>query len=626
MTMKTRQSLVYICIFGLIFCLLAVHSISAETENYDILIKNTQIVDGTGKLAYKGNVAIKGERIVALGKTKGDAKVVIDGRGLVTCPGFIDPHSHADLTIMNYPLAENLVMQGITTFIGGMCGFSLAPLAETGLAGIEEEGAQEEAANPQWRTFGQYLDTMDKFGISINFVPVVGHGTLRSTVMGNDFRRVATPEEVEEMKKLIAEAMESGAFGFSSGVDYLPSKFGDIDELVPLAEVAGEYGGMYFPHTRFTNYEWPTQDPEEVTSWGRYLGPPENVWVSVYEGAMEAIETGKRANVPTHMAHIGNFFMTPQPHPDYLQEATARATVWAIENAIKEGADFSYDVIAYAYSINAPEKLIAAFYSGQGLMAVKGLSWVHQFPEEEFLQRLETREFRDRLRRVHDTGQLVFGDGIHTKVDPYWMDRFKILRCANKDYEGRVLGEIAREKQVDPLELMFDMMIADPETVWIQHVDLRGTETMNAVFLSHPAAFPSTDTSAFPAKPTEADAGGLSDASNPPPIAYSLFPHYINTFIKKRKIFSLEEGLKKATYLPAQRFGLQDRGILKPGAFADIVVFDFETITDNLDFFNTAKPPSGIEYVLVNGTIVHKDGSHTGEKPGKVLRHTPKTI
>ena len=146
---------------------------------------------------------------------------------------------------------------------------------------------------------------------------------------------------------------------------------------------------------------------------------------------------------------------------------------------------------------------------------------------------------------------------------------------------------------------------------------------MNVAFLDHPAAYPCTDTLALPANPTEEkDTGEVYEVSNPPPIAYGLFPHYINTYIKKLKVFSLEEGIKKATYLPAQRFGLKDRGVLKKGAFADIVVFNAETIKDNLDFANPAQAPTGIEYVLVNGTIVHKDNAHTGAKPGKVLRKT----
>lgn len=611
--MRSRKTLVLAGVLSLCLFLEGVLFSSIGSETYDILIKNTQIVDGTGKATFIGNVAIKGERIVAVGKTNSDAKVVIDGTGLITCPGFIDPHSHADMTIMKYPLAENLVMQGITTFLGGMCGISLAPRSEDNYFGMKKEDAE---AFIDWTTFGEFLNKLEKVGSSINIAPLVGHGALRNVVMGNDFRRKANAAEVDEMKKLVAEAMESGAFGLSAGLDYFPGKFADLDEVVPLAEVAGKYGGMYFPHTRFTNFEWPTEDPEEVC-FGRYLGPPENVWVGTYEGVIEAIETGKRAHIPVHMAHIGNLFLTPQPHPDFLEEATAKATLWVIDKAIKEGVDFSYDVVAHANSICQNQKMLDAFYNEQ----VEGLSWVREFEKDEFIERLETREFRDRLRQVHDSCNLVFG-WVHTKVDPYWADCFTIVKCAGTESAGKILGDIAREKNTDPLELMFDMIVTDPETIWIQHLDRRGSEVMNAVYLDHPAAYPCTDTFALPGEPVAGEWFMGFDLGTPPPIAYGLFPHYINTYIKKLKVFSMEEGIKKATYLPAQRFGLTDRGILKKGAFADIVLFNAQTIKDNLDFANPAQVPSGIEYVLVNGTIVHKDHAHTGAKPGKVLRKT----
>ncbi len=592
---------------------------NVEYSKPDILIKNTQIIDGTGKPAFKGNIAIQGDRITAVGETENDAVVVIDGSGLVTCPGFIDSHTHADMTGMLYPLAENFVMQGTTSVVTGMCGFSLAPRAEDEYFGMGKEEAQ---AFLTWASFGEYLEKVEAGGTSVNVVPVVGHSMVRNVVMGKDFRRKATEDEVQEMKKLVVEAMQSGAFGLSTGVDYLPGKFADNEEIAPLAEVVQKYNGTYFTHTRFTNWEWPTHDPEEV-SHARYLGPPENVWVGVYEGVMEAIDIGKRTGVPVHMAHISNFYMTPQPHPEFLEQATAKASVWVIDKAINEGVNFTYDVVAFPNGVSVKEKMSDAFRSSFYMGDAPGLSWLKEISEKEFIKRLETREFRDRLKRIHDSCNLVFGDGVHTKVDPYWMDCFTILQCINKDYEGRVLGELAKQMQADPLELMFDMMVADPDILWIQHIDRRGSEIMNAEFLSHSAAFPCSDMATFPASPEkEGMEMGPIDTANPPAGAYGLFPHYINTYIKKLKLFSLEDGIKKATSLPAQRFGLKDRGVLKPGAFADIVVFDFETITDNTNFLKPAQPPSGIKYVLVNGTIVHKNKAHTGEKPGKILRHT----
>lgn len=571
----------------LLFFLLGFTLSLGESERYDVLIKNTKIVDGTGKAAFKGNIAIKGEKIVRVGKFKGDAARVIDGSGLVTCPGFIDPHSHADMTIMKYPLAENLVMQGITTVMAGNCGISPAPLKDL--------------------TFGEWLSKVEKLGISLNMAPLVGHNTIRRLVMGEDWRRKATSAEIEEMKKYVEEAMRSGAFGFSDDLDPGPSQFADTEEIIELAKVSQKYGGLYVPHTRHTQLQWPTDDPELV-EYDLYYGPPEDVWVGLYRGFIEAIEIGRKANIPVHIAHISNAYRIPQPHPEYLEEAATNATLWVIDKAREEGIEITFDVIASADSISAKQNLIDAFYKPR----TPALNWVKKFKKEEFLERLKTREFRDRLRRVHDSCRLKF-EMVHTKVDPYWFDCFRILTCKNKEYEGKTIGKIAHMNDADPLETIFDILVEDPKTIWVQFLDRRGTETMNAVFLKHPYAMPCTDVSSLPAKPEEKE--------NPAPVAYGLYPHYFGHYIRELKIQSLEEAIRKATSFPAERFGLKGRGILKPGAHADIVIFDFERIRDKGDFLHPTQPPEGIEYVIVNGEIVYKDMKHMRVRPGKVLRN-----
>ncbi|MCK4784420.1 MAG: amidohydrolase family protein, partial [Desulfobacteraceae bacterium] len=196
--------------FVLLLCLFSL-ILSSDSDRNDLLKKNTKIVDGTGKAAYKGNIAIKGDKIVRVGKFKGEADVVIDGSGFVTCPGFIDPHSHADHNIMKYPLAENLIMQGITTVVGGNCGNSPAPRKNL--------------------TFGQFISNLEKKGISINFALLVGHNVIRSLVMGDDFKREATREEIEKMKKYVEDAMQNGSFGLSAGLDYYPGEYAGEEEI-----------------------------------------------------------------------------------------------------------------------------------------------------------------------------------------------------------------------------------------------------------------------------------------------------------------------------------------------------------------------------------------------------------
>ncbi len=580
------------------------HSLKSNVMTSSFKIRS--LSNGTGKSAYKGDVAIRGDRIVGVGDVDGEAAIVLDGSGLTTSPGFVDPHNHADFSLLKYPLAENFVMQGITTLVGGNCGLSLAPRHEHQDVEIKEE---EIGMPVDWERLGEFLTALEKKGTSINYVPLVGHGAVRSYVMGADFRRNATPQEIEAMKHQVEQGMEDGAFGLSTGLDYEPGRFANTDELVELAKVAQRMGGIYASHARFNNSEWPTDDPEEV-SYGRYLGEAEDIWVGLYRGVVEVIDIGRKAQIPVHLSHIANVYLIPQPHPDFLEEAAAKATLWVLDQALEEGLDLTFDVVATADSISAQQKLIDAFYSGR----VQGLQWVHELEKADFIKRLETREFRERLIRVHTSGRLKLGM-VHTRVDPYWSDCFKILTTGNKEYEGKTVGEIARLENKTPLEVIFDLIVEDPDTTWAQFLDRRGSDIMNAVFLAHPEAMPCTDMDALPAVLEKEE-----DMPPPPPAAYGLFPHYIGHYIRDKQIVGLEEAIRKATQAPAERFGLKDRGVLKPGAYADIVVFDYERITDQGDFADPTRPPLGIEVVLVNGNVVYKDSKHTGAKSGKVIR------
>jgi N-acyl-D-aspartate/D-glutamate deacylase len=237
---------------------------------------------------------------------------------------------------------------------------------------------------------------------------------------------------------------------------------------------------------------------------------------------------------------------------------------------------------------------------------------VRDISKEDFLRRLKSQEFRDRLKKVHDDGKLKFV-GVHTKAWPYWMDCFKIIECKNKDYEGKTVGEIARMKNRHALELMFDMILEDPDVSWAQAVEPRAQPAYLKAVVQSPYFMPSTDSVVSPAK--------LKKGEPANPNSYGLYPHYIRRYVKDEAVISLEEAIRKATSLPARVIGLKDRGTIKEGAFADIVLFDSEEIRDMNDFLNPDKPPEGIEYVLVNGTIVYENMTHTGKKPGKVLRH-----
>jgi N-acyl-D-amino-acid deacylase len=298
----------------------------------------------------------------------------------------------------------------------------------------------------------------------------------------------------------------------------------------------------------------------------------------------------------------------PQPHPDFLEEAQVLATRGIIDEARKEGIDVTYDIIAWDSSIAGATRIADEF-------ADPRQPWVARFGKDQltgtrFVENLKNPGFRAELRKVYDAGRLKLGM-IHTKVDPYWCDHFRILKCTLRECEGKTVGEVALVRDKDPLDTVFDILVADPETIWVQFVDPRMLPTAISTFLKDPNSMPSTDTSIYPAQPGP-NAG--------PTLAYGLYPNYIRTNVNRKRLLTLEEAVRKATSYPAGRFGLKDRGVIRQGAYADLVLFDLQTIGYSGDFLNPAVRPSGIECVIVNGEVVYERGSHTGRKPGKVLR------
>lgn len=594
---------------------------------YDVLIKNTTIIDGAGKPAFSGDIAISGEKIAAIGKIEGSAKKVIDGSKLTTSPGFIDPHSHADITIFDAPLAENLVMQGITTFVGGNCGLTLAPLSHdedkkdimnsyTNLAG---------ELTYDWNTFQEWLDKVKDSGTCLNYVPLVGRTAIRGAVMGYDFMRPATPAEVDQMKELLREAMMSGAFGLSDHLDPCPASYADPGETFAMARLTQEFGGLYVPHTRHTQSHWNTDDPKDY-DYAVFYGPLDHVFTGVYQGYMEVFQVCRETGVKLHIAHLSTAFHLPQPHPGFLEEAAAKATLDIFDKAKEEGIDVTFDVIASANSISSEVPIISALSKTlikmEKLMGrdvkpkdfrVDNPVWMDKEEIDRKIEILKSKAFRDLLHDEHKRCRLKFGM-IHTMADPFWMNCFRIVNSSDKQVVGKTVGEIAASRKVHPLDALIDLVIADPAITWCQFLDRRGTEEAIGVYLQYPDTIPSTDMVGFSPNRTEVEKRSM------PAIAYGLYPYVLGHYVRERSLISLEEIIRKSTSLPAQRFGIQDRGILKPGAYADIVMFDPATVIDRGDFANPAQPPIGIETVLINGKVVFENHAHTGAIPGKVLR------
>jgi N-acyl-D-aspartate/D-glutamate deacylase len=597
-------------------------------SEFDVLVRNSTVIDGTGRPSFRADVGVKGERITAIGHAQGDAKLEVDAKGKIVCPGFIDIHTHGDIGILRHPLAENFVMQGITTIVGGHCGASMAPLVGNCPSDLIDAGDWWQDVEPgsgeppvllpldrygailktklgfsvDWSKFGEFLSRVEQTRTSVNFASFVGHSTLRLAVMGEKLNRAANSGEIDEMKEHVSEALQAGAIGLSSSTDPGPGEFADVKELAALSRVVADGGGLYAPHTRHTQSHWPSNSSDEIGN-GIFHGPMEDVWVGRYRGVMEAIEVARKSGVSLHIAHLSNVFKIPQPHPDYLEDAAARATLDIVNDAVREGIDVTFDVVASSSSISAAALLREEFSQ-----------WIGQSKGEELAALVRSAEFRKEVKVAQQIGRLKVGM-VHTKAEPYWMNCFRILRCRNREYEGKTVGQIAAARDQDPVDTILDILAEDLDTIWVQFLDDRGTETANSVFLSHPSAMPCTDAEVY------GDLSTMHSAHRPPPTAYGMFPHYIRTMVRENGTLSIEQALMKMTYVPAHRLGLTDRGIIEPGAYADIVVLDPDSIREVGDFMEPVRSPGGIDLVVVNGKIVSQRQRRTEERPGKVLRY-----
>jgi N-acyl-D-aspartate/D-glutamate deacylase len=616
---------------------------SFTADKYDVIIKGGKIVDGTGKPGFIGDVAIKGDKIVAVGKVSGEAATLIDAKGLIVCPGFVDSHSHADAGILQYPKAESYIMQGITMVIAGNCGHSAAPAKDL--------------------SFGDWMSKVEKTPISINMAMLVGFtSNIRGLVMkGDDFMRGANEDEIEKEKAYVEEAMKNGAFGISTGLSPGLRNYSSDDELIESAKVAQKYGGWWSAHTRWQEHDWYTEDPKEF-GYGINYAPPGEVIAGRFHGLVECLELSRKANnIPQMIAHLNPGYLIPEPHPEYLDAAAARATIdEIIEPARRAGQKVYHNVIAASgYQNTGPgpgsqSTIIGTFQLGYfvkdyrrsgGLKIHATPDWLKQMTEKEFVEQLKTKEFREKMKKVIYSGRFKF-KMVHPLADPYWMDCFRILTHKNQAYVGRTIGEIARKRSPgnikkavyeESFNTLFDILVEDPEATWADILDKREFSASHLEFLKDAGGMPCIDGGISPAdlnNVVETHMEGKvkripgmpffnhGEYQNAAPKAYGTFPLYIDTFVKKYKGLTLEEAIKKATSVPAQEvLGLKDRGVLSPEAYADVVVFNFDNIGMTGDYLKPNSPPDGIEYVFVNGKLTYKDKKHTGEKSGKLIRH-----
>jgi N-acyl-D-aspartate/D-glutamate deacylase len=516
---------------------------SLMAQDFDTLIRNGRIIDGTGNPSFHGDIGIKDGNIAAMGHLAGrTASRTIDAGGLAVTPGFIDMHNHSDRTIEVDGDAQSMIHQGVTSMILG-------------------EGSSP-APNDKYPRFSDYWAVLLKQGISTNIGSYIGSGLIFETTHGST-PGPATPAEVDKMRTLVREAMEDGALGVSTSLHQPPGFWISTGELVEMAKVAAEYGGIYSSHTRGEGTE-------------------------VFESISEAIDVGRQSGTLVDLLHLK---IAHQKLWGQMPEL-----IGVIQNARNEGLDIEAHIYPYIAGQNALISIIPP--------------WAREGGREEMIKRLQDPSLRERLER-----DIVNGiDGWYGHYDAIGGDwsRMQISALQNPAYQkyvGKRMNEVIADMGKPPFDVLFELLINDGRvpTVYFHHTEEDMTYAMKQPFVS----FGSDGT----AVKTE---GPLSDGK-PHPRYYGTFPRIMGRYVREQKVIPLEEAVRKATSHNAAKIRIYDRGILRPGMKADIAVFDPETIIDKADFDNPHQYAEGVEYVIVNGKVVLDQGEHTGARPGTIL-------
>jgi N-acyl-D-amino-acid deacylase len=526
-------------------------------KDFDLIIRGGFILDGSGGEAFESDIGISGDYIKEIGQILSvRGKSVIEAKNFVVCPGFIDAHDHTDVELLANPKAESSIRQGITTLVSGNCGSSPFPVAE--------EIYEESKANLKellqldltWRDINGFFSRLEEKGIALNYSTLVGQGAIRGAAMGfND--RPPSQEELEKMKKMVAENIESGAVGLSSGLEYTPGSYAEADEITELCRVAAQYGGVYATHMRDEGDE-------------------------LIESLDESIEAARKTGVSLQISH----YKIAYPRNWHKIDAALAKIEEAKNNGISIFCD-RYPYIAGSTGLS--------FYFPL---------WAKQGTTDEFLAKLKDPALESRIRAHLAEQEKKLGSWNKVVIS-------SVVTEKNKTFEGKSVLAGAKETGKSPYDFMKDLLIEEKSRVGMVTFMMK-EENLERI-LSHPLVGIGTDGSAVAPY-------GLLHRGKPHPRLYGTFPRVLGKYVREEKIVPLPEMMRKMTSIPAQKFGFGKRGTLKSGYFADIVIFDQDKVIDKATWTDPHQYPEGIEYVLVNGRVVIKEGEHTGDLPGKVLR------
>jgi dihydroorotase/N-acyl-D-amino-acid deacylase len=540
---------------------------SPPALTFDLVIAHGRIVDGTGSPWYSGDVGIRDGRIAAIGNLdKVPRKRTIDAQGKVVAPGFIDMLGQSELTILVDPRLPSKIYQGITTEITGE-GNSAAPINDTMLA-ADSAGYEHYHLAPDWQNFRQYFARIEKQGMGINLASYVGATSVRRMVLG-DADVQPTTAQLEQMKVLVRDAMRDGAVGLSTALQYAPAPYAKTPELIALASVAAQFGGIYATHMRSEGDQ-------------------------VLESIDEAARIGREAHIPVEIWHLKAAGKT---NWGKMPQLVAR-----IDQARASGVDISANTYAYTAWFNT----FSAFVP----------PWAHDGGDARLVERLKDPAVRARIRK----DMLTAGKDSAGEVwDNEWQEvpgpeGIQIAVVQNPELlplQGKRLSDVAALWKEDPIDALCDLLIKDKAFTSVAVFGMSEPDVLLA--LKQPWVSIDNDSSG-----TSPD--GLLGQEHPHPRAYGTFPRILRKYVREENQLSLPDAIRKFSALPAQRLRLTDRGVLKQNMWADVVVFDPEKITDRATFENPNQFSEGMEYVLVNGVPVIDEGKMTGALPGKVLR------
>ena len=527
---------------------------------WSLLIKNGTVIDGSSAPAVPADVAVENDRIVAVGRNlAGEAARTVDARGLMVAPGFIDIHSHSDLVYDGCPSAESKVRQGVTTEVVGMCSFSPAPVRPGRADLVREWTSGLSRGMPiSWETFHDYLEHLRRLGPSVNVVQFVGHGALRLATVGPE-NRPPTRDEQLGMERLLVEAVDAGAFGFSTGLVYAPSVYSSTGELIGLARAMARQGGLYFSHIR----------GEAAT---------------LEDAVREAIRIGEDGRVPVQISHVKASGRENWGKMDRVLRM--------IDAARARGLDVTGDVYPYPAGSTKMDNLLPGWMQDGGI--------------SKLLERLADPAAR--RRAIEDC--LVDGERWRTGSGAMGWDEIMIATCSRPELPGWSLAELARRTGKPPADAMMDLVLE--ERAGVSMIVFSQSEDNVATVLGYAHSMIGSDSLSL-------HAGPGPHPGRPHPRSYGTFPRVLGVYCREKRLFSWETAVHKMTGMAAAKLGLKNRGLVRPGSAADLAIFDPATVADAATFADPHRHPTGIPYVVVNGQVV-VDGPRFNPLPaGRVL-------